>query len=263
MTEIKDTLGSLGFSDAESRVYFEALKCGPSTVLELSKLTRLSRQSVYEALEKLTGISMISSFEEKGRRVFIAEHPSKLAWLLTRREQELHELREEVSLKIKELERVMGGNRPRVHVYTGREGVRAILHDIESGATKGEILEIADLNAMRKVLKPEDLAPLRDALQRHGIVSKGLCAGEFAPNAAQPERYHLPEYYKDFGTDIMIMGDKIAMVTFEGDMCSVLIESPTLAKTMRILFEIALGAVRERELKNEEINAELLQKKQS
>jgi sugar-specific transcriptional regulator TrmB len=240
MRDTKQLLLTMGFSEAEANVYLAALKRGPSSAIELAKITSYSRQTVYEAIEGIAKHQMMSNVENGTKRYFVAEHPSKLVSYLARREHELQNLKADVTEGVRELELTMGGDRPRVHVYSGKDGVRAILDDIKNGAAKGDALEIADLDAMKRVLTADDVAPLREELKRQGITVRGLASGELGANPAQPERYKLPEYDKDFQTDIMVLGDKIGLVTFAGDMHSVLIESAPLAKTMRILFELAL-----------------------
>ncbi len=137
-----------------------------------------------------------------------------------------------------ELELQMGGERPVVKVYEGKEGIRAIIEDMKNSKHQHSE-EIADLEAMYSILTPEDLQLMRTEVKKLGVHIQGLYAGMPSKKVADSERHVLPKEFSGFKSNITIYGDKIALVTFEGKMHSVLIESQALAKTLRVLFTLA------------------------
>lgn len=238
MKNITPILSSLGLLDSEINTYLAALKHGPGTVLELIKLTRLSRQATYTAIEALTERGLMTSVTRGKKRYYAAEHPDKLLAYAQRRESELKERIGDLKRTLPELELVVGGERPLVKVYEGKEGVRAILDDVRTSSPK-ELKEITDLDAMYNILTPEDLKPFRDALKKAKTNVKGIYSGEPTDPASKLRNYYLPEGITDFKADIGVYGNKVALITFEGKMYSVIVESKALAKTLSILFDLA------------------------
>lgn len=244
MKDIAPILKSLGLLDSEVKTYLSALENGPGTVLDLAKNTKLSRQAIYVAIESLTGRGLMSSALRGKKRFYASEHPRKLLAYAKRRDAEMHDRVQDLERMLPELELATGGERPTVRVYEGKEGVRAIIADMQESRPK-QTVEIADLKAMYSILTPEDLKPMRMELKRNNAKVHGIYAGDPSGKTVEGERYFLPESMGDFRSDITVYGDKVALVTFEGKMYSVLVESAALAKTMKTLFDLAFRCVQD------------------
>ena len=241
MKDISPILKALGLLDSEIKLYLQALEDGPGTVLDLAKATGLSRQAIYVAIESLTGRGLMSNALRGKKRFYAAEHPDKLLDYAKRRDTEMHERVQDLERMLPELELASGGEKPVVRVFEGKEGLRAVMADLRNTETK-ESLEIADLEAIYQVLSAEDLAALRDSVKKGKTKVRGLYAGQAQESANTIDRISLAKEQGGFKSHIGTYGDdKIALVTFEGKMYSVIIESKPLTKAMRILFETALG----------------------
>lgn len=239
MKDITPILKSLGLLDSEVKTYLAAMENGPGTVLDLAKQTKLSRQAVYVAIDMLASRGLMSNALRGKKRYYAAEHPDKLLDYAKRRNQEMHEKVQDLERMVPELELQIGGERPVVRVFEGKEGLRAVMADMRNTKTK-ESLEIADLEAVYKALTKEDLEAMRDAVKQGGTKVRGLYAGQAQAHANPIDRIFLPKEAGGFKSHIGTYGDdKIALVTFEGKMYSVIIESKPLAKAMRTLFETA------------------------
>ena len=245
MKDISPILHALGLLDSEIKTYMAALENGPGTVLEITKHTRLSRQATYVAIESLTERGLMSSALRGKKRFYASEAATKLLSYAKRRDTEMHDRVQDLERMVPELELLMGGEKPVVKVFEGKEGLRAIIDDMEQTKSKYG-LEISDSEAMYKVLQPEDLKGIREQSKKVGMHIRGLYAGELNPTTVQADRVMLPKELGEFRSNIGIYGDKIAFVTFEGKMHSVLIESPALTKAMRILFELAFTQAKEK-----------------
>ena len=130
MKDISPILKSLGFLDSETKTYLAALSMGPSTVIDLTKQVKLSRQAVYVAIESLTERGIMSSTLIGKKRFYAAEKPEKLLAYAKRRESELDEHVKDLEKAIPDLELRTGGERPSVKVLEGKEGLRAYLVDL-------------------------------------------------------------------------------------------------------------------------------------
>jgi hypothetical protein len=154
----------------------------------------------------------------------------------------MHEQVKDLEGLIPELELQIGGEKPVVKVFEGKEGIKTIIQDIQNSATKVSY-EITDADALYDVLKPEDLKELRGVLRRRNKKIIGIYAGKVKPKGMNVQRKLLPSAEGGFQSNIGIYGNSIAMVTFTGKMYSLLIESPQLAKALKVLFEYAYKAI--------------------
>lgn len=246
MKDIKPILRALGLLDSEVKTYLKALEKGPSTVLELAQASKLSRQATYTAIQALTRRGLVSSAEHGKKHLYAAEHPDKLLTYSERRVSDLKEKLDDLRRALPELELRVGGEKPVVKVFEGKEGIRAIIDDMRATHAKHSE-EITDLEAMARVLTPKDLKPMREELRKIGAHIRGLYAGEFSATPVSSERYPVPKDRHGFKSNIGIYGDKIAMVTFEGKMYSIIIESKALTKALRVLFEFAFEGAKKRQ----------------
>ncbi len=239
MKDIAPILKSLGLNDSEVKTYLTALENGASAVIDLSKLARLSRQATYLAIESLTKRGIMTSVVHGKKRLYSAEHPSKLLSYARRQEAVMKEHINDLERSIPELELQVGGDRPVVKVYEGKEGIKVIIEEMEKSG-RAEYLEFTDLEAMYKVLTPEELQPLRLALGKLQTKAKGIYVGQaISQQRPQADRHTLPPEYGGFKTNVTIYTDKIIIATFAGKMTSVIIESELIAKTFRTLYLLA------------------------
>lgn len=240
MKDIAPILRSLGLLDSEIKTYMAALEKGPQTVLDLSKITKLSRQATYVAIEGLTDRGLMSSALRGKKRFFAAEHPDKLLVYAKRHESDMRERVKDLERSLPELELQIGGERPVVKVFDGKEGIRALLADMQVSKPK-LIHEITDMDAMWTILKPEDLASLREENLRNAVHVKGIYAGSkiITDTPVHVDRYVLPADRFGFKSHVAVYNDKVTLVTFEGKLHTIIIENEALSKTLRILFELA------------------------
>lgn len=238
MKELNSTLRVLGLSEGEIKTYLQALELGPSTVLDLSKSTKLSRQATYDAIEALTKRGLMTNAEQTKKKLFAAEDPERLADYARRREQEIKGYIAELERAVPELKLRTGGERPSVRVFEGKEGVLAIVEDMQRSHPKNSV-EISDLDAMYMILMPEDLLPMRNLMKKFHVQSKSLLTKASTSRIVDADRRLLPENMRGFRSNITVYEDKIALVTFVGKMQSVIIESKPLAQAFRILFDLA------------------------
>lgn len=239
MIAVTPILKSLGLLESEIQTYLAALERGPSTVVELAKATRLSRQATYGAIESLTKRSLMTSVVSGKKKLFAAEHPEKLLAYARRRETEMRDRVRDLERLLPQLELQVGGEKPIVKVYEGKEGVFAIIDEIKRARPK-EMLEITDLDAMYAILSAKDLLPLRNELKQLGITVHGLYTGTPSQPVVKVDRHTLPSEQSGFKSNVAVYGDTVALITFTGKMVSIIIESKPLAQTLRILFDRAL-----------------------
>ena len=177
MADLKAIFNAIGFLKSETKTYLAGLELGPATVIDLSKKTGLSRQATYQAIKLLSERGILSSMQQGKKTYYVAESPKKLLSYAKRYEANVKERLKELEEAVPELSLLVGGEKPVVRLFEGKEGSRAILEDIALSKPK-EVWEIGDLVAFRKVFPPEEMMPLAEKLKQLGIRYRGIYSGE-------------------------------------------------------------------------------------
>lgn len=68
----------LGINRNQSTIYLNLIKCGKATVAQLSKMSGISRTTIYGNLMVLINNNLVSQTEEQGKKYYIAESPEML-----------------------------------------------------------------------------------------------------------------------------------------------------------------------------------------
>jgi len=238
MKDISPILASLGFTDSETKTYLAALTGGPGTVIDLSKRSKLSRQSSYSAIDALTKRGLMSSNLIGKKRHYAAEDPDRLLSYAKRHKDDVQLRIRDLEEAIPELSLQIGGQRPIVRMLEGKEGLRAIIEDYRQVNFK-EAVELTDLEALYTILKPEDLEDLRKTLTKSKVKIRGIYAGSPGETNVHVERKLLPKELSGFKADIGVRGDRVAFATLNDKMHSVIIESKEIAQAMHVLFTLA------------------------
>ncbi len=240
MTDTLKLFRSLGFSEGERVTYLTLLEIGASNVIDVTKKSKLSRQTVYNSLDTLIEKGLISTIQKGKKKNYIAEDPEKVLAYVRRKEHELQERGKDFERMLPELKLKRSTSQTSVKVFEGREGAMSVFMDMASSKDK-EAYEIADLEALYSIFDEKDTLLIRKILSGNkNIFFKAFLTGSPRGKTAGSERYFLPKEFSGFNTDVIIYGNKIALISIEGKIQSVIIENASLAKTLKILFSIAL-----------------------
>lgn len=112
---IEDKLDSLGLSKNETTIYLSLLRKKNARAGELIVITKLHRNLVYQALEKLIERGLVAKIIQSGVFVFEAMHPSHLLEAIDRQRMIAEEI-------IHELEEKEAKGHRDIKVYDGYEG---------------------------------------------------------------------------------------------------------------------------------------------
>ena len=246
MKDISKILHSLGLNDSEIKTYLAALKQGASTVVELTKHTRLSRQAIYLAIESMTARGLMSSVMSGKKRLFTAEAPYKLLAYAKRKETEMREEIADLEKSLPDLELQLGGERPIVRMYEGKEGIRAFLEEVKKTKPKF-IHEVADAESIRKAMSAKDLEPYRKEVAKHKAKLKGIYTGVLNPTpTVASDRIVLNEPCIHFPANISVLGDRVGFVSLDGKPYTVILENRSVAKTIELLIDLAYEEAKRR-----------------
>ena len=104
------------------------------------------------------------------------------------------------------------------------------------------LYEMEDIETFYNMVNHEDLSPVLQKMKRFDIKVKGLYQGTPKGKTVQSSRYFLPPDIPRFKTSITMYRNKIVFHTFEGKINTIVIESQSLANTLRVLFELGFKA---------------------
>jgi predicted DNA-binding transcriptional regulator len=196
MENINEFLRSIGLSKNETEIYLNLVKKGLSSVLEISKETRIHRSNLYEALENLLKKSLIFKITKDKKSLFYARPPRSLLDYLKNRELELGNIIEKL-----EAQHIKVNEESQVKLSQGkfalREALISLLHFEKPISVYGipqkapEIIgPILDLFHEKRI---ERKIPMRH------IYNQGIENGEDRINALNQMPYtearHLPMKY--------------------------------------------------------------------
>lgn len=231
----KDLLRRLGLSKHESAVYLALLGHGAQTVAGVARESEVERPLVYKALPGLVarGLAMKSI---RGKRAYYSPaSPERLS-------AAFEELESSYAVAMPGLLKSFTGtgNRPVVHFYEGRDGIRAVYADVVATLPKGGVFyrySSAKGERDRNKYVPSGYGKLRDAkkIERYVITN----AATARRKAARLERAtkSIPASFDLFAYDItqLIYGNKVAFVDYNTE-TAVVIENSEIARFQERIF---------------------------
>lgn len=241
--QILKYLTNFGLRPLEATVYLTSLKLGQATVGKISRDSGIQRTFVYDLLNELGEKGMISCTEIRGVKNFSAISFESFKRIQENKVKKFEALLPELRLLEKSV-----GDRPKITMYEGRDGLIAAQYDTlqypnseilayaaseglyydEPGLAKNYIKERVKNKIKVRAICP-DSEPLRSYVERD---KAELRASRVVPADRFP-----------FTNEIDIYGNKVAILSYTGELLAVIIESESVAKTQRMIFELAwIGA---------------------
>lgn len=241
-----DTLTDLGLKPQEAKVYLACLKLGQSTVGKIADGAGVQRTFVYDILRDLHAKGIISSVLLRGKMHFSAISVEKFKLI----QQEKFRKFEALIPEIKAFEMSVG-DRPKVQFYEGVDGVFAALNDTLNLPVGSELLAYATGTGLYEQERERSDEYLKQRIKRkifaRSIAPDTLGTRVFTnKNKEQLRETRLvPADKFNFTNEIDIYGNKTLIMSLQGELLAVIIESESVAKTQRMIFELAwLGAER-------------------
>src|SRR3989344_4245295 len=124
--EIIQSLKKFGLSEKEGNVYLSCLELGETTATDISIKSSLPRTLVYDILERLISLGLVSYNIKNSKKHFITSEPQELLRILKEKEESI----KEILPNLKELQKLKSVKRPKVEIYEGKEGMKTIMDTI-------------------------------------------------------------------------------------------------------------------------------------
>lgn len=245
---IGEKLLKLGLTDKEARVYRAAVTLGPATAQKIAEASGVNRPTAYVQVESLIRRGLMSSVEEHGRRLFVAEAPEALHNLYRDAAARLGELEALVNETVPELRALAPlGDRPRVRLFEGWAGLETMRQELLK-MKKIEFCTIVGDDYNANVPEATRRAQLERFIGRGAKARVILAAKDHSPLAEQLrltfERYQVPPGAYPVPGELAVFGDKVALLTYKKEPIGVIIESAALAQVARSLFQLGFERAR-------------------
>ena len=241
----------LGLKEKEARVYLAALELGVSSVQKIAKKAGVHRASAYFVLESLIKNGLISHFQQGKKRNFAATHPAQLRRLVKEQKIEIEEkeykLEKEILPELSALHNI-AGDKPRVSFYEGINGLRAMREDFLKTRDK-EVEAIYPVEGYYGVFTEKENKKHRAARKKKKIHFKAIYTSskekKIPLKGEMATCLRVPSKSFPLSSDITLYDNKIAFAFFDKkEPCGVIIESKSVSKTIRSLFNLGWKAAK-------------------
>lgn len=249
MKTIKQTLNALGFSEYEINIYIASLRTGPRTALQLAEITDIPRLSAHAAIDSLLRRGVMSSVDRGEEKYFAAEHPKAVVSYLHRSLDEKKEILSEFENNLFKLEAQMSDEKPTMKFFQGKDGLMAMQRDFLDSGVK-EAVMFYPFTDVAKVFTDQERSSVGGERREKGIRIKVICTNEDADSGARhnaktdelTEKKEIPFEKFPLSSDITIYGDRVMMVSLRGTLNGVIVESASIAESLRSIFKLAYEA---------------------
>ncbi len=239
-------LKKIGLSDKEAKLYLTSLSRGPETAPILAKLANIVRPTAYVIIEALVKKGLMSSFAKEKKTYFIAESPEHLLSVIRLQKQEIEEKEREFSKLLPELAAMANikGEKPKVRVFEGKEGLKAVIESILKSKTKIIYSIIPADNMFQLFPQEEHKSIMANPRVQKKIKAKIIYTSKKGRiyKAKDPqnlrEAIYIDEKRFPFKCGIDIYDNHLAFYSYKGSIMGIMIENEDMAETMKTIFEM-------------------------
>lgn len=246
-------LMGLGLSEKETKLYLTLLEIGPNPVSSVARKANITRTTAYAALETLKEKGLVSTVEKSGIQQFAPVHPRKLEEFAKEQQDKAQRNYTQIKEILPELKSLTGDlvMAPRVKYFEGTEGIKTIYNDTietlkqlpKKDRIKYSYSSAPEISSdLRGYLNEYIKLRKKESITVHGIFPDSEESWAYVKDQkkyAAEARIMPKDISLDFESEIVIYGDKFAVMSLHKDrLHGVIIESPEIASTQRMLFHI-------------------------
>ena len=242
-------LKEIGLSEKEAEVYISLLQGDNFSVIEIAKITKIKRSTIYPLIKSLSKKGLVSETTTNKKTNYQAESPERLETYVE--EQKL--ILEENSKKLKDIIpqfksiQRQTGERPVVKYFEGKEGIMSVNEDIFKDPTQNDdtyIIYSKDL--VDEVFKNDETKKIKGTRIKNKIKAHSLYTMKNGsiPSDETSERIKIDGEKYPISCDITIYKDKVRIATLGKNLSGIYIQSSDLAETLKSLFRIVSDLIK-------------------
>lgn len=243
MKKYVSILKKLWLKEKEVQIYLDLIEHGISSITEIIERTQLHRPEAYRLIPLLIEEWFLTEIKKSKRRLFIAESPEKLIWLLENLESDLQWIIPDLISMHSSAEK-----RPLVKYQEWKKSITYVFADIINTLSKWEVFyrvsSEKDLDRANSYL-PKDYREKRDKkqLERYVIMSEWIL--EKKKPRLEREVVTIPPELDEFTDDVqmVIYWNKVAFIDFNSE-ASIIIENAFIANFQLKLFKMLFRSLK-------------------
>ncbi len=239
----KKHLEYLGLSDKEALVYIELLKHNSLSGIQLSRLTKIKKATIYVVIESLLAKDLIREIKVGKRMHYKAESPDQFKIIFDKKRLELESQMkniQEIIFELKSIERKVG-EKPSVTYYEGKQAVHDSLEEYmgQIGYSQGDDYGIYSYDLVEKIFSKKDIEDIDKKRIDNNIKFKAIYTGgnKFIPNKPNQELIKIAQDIFPIESEILIFNDEVKIHTLGKDVFGISIKNKEFATTMKSLIE--------------------------
>lgn len=236
--KIEQVLANLGLTKNKGLVYLSLLQLGTGSAQEIANKATLPRTTVHEILQTLLVLGIVN-FSTHGRsRIYSAEPPDKLKYLLKDKEKQLESVLPEMFSMFN-----IGGVKPKTKFYEGVAGIKTVFEDTLTANNK-VLCGILSMSDLFKIPGKEFMDDYTSRRIKAGIKLKVIRSEineveEIWPNSSKELReLHYANRDMIFPMTMYFYDNKVALIGTEKENFGMIIESADFYKNQMNFFEV-------------------------
>ena len=234
----------IGLTELEAHVYRCMLQLGPRAAGTIAQRSGIKRGQTYNILERLTDMGLVQQYDNNNIKYYVASNPQSLMSLLEMREDAISQSKQKLVKAIPILESLTPRltQQTRVRFFHGPVGIIQLLDEMLK--EDKDFLGFLDFKySLNPCVTEQEIAILYNKFVAKRV-SKGLwfyaIANESVESTAANSAAHLRKLKKVqgqlFPAEINIAGNKVAMMSLNGESVGALIENENIATLLRNVF---------------------------
>ncbi len=247
---VQNYLQVLGIEADATAVYVELTKQGPSSALQMSKLTAISRTQVYRRLDELQAVGLVSAEQLSYGTLFRPLPFDNIEALLAQREAENVAAKNSLGDMAELLQKMAGGAGPKATVqhYYGLAGLKQVNWNLTKADKEYRVFEVARLSQHidKAFARRHQERCMERGLTSYDLTNDGVVHAKdlepFVPSRTFL-RYIDPKILT-ISFEVYLYNDVVTMIDYSNDQqlgLALEIHHPTLHAMMRQLFEAMWG----------------------
>ena len=245
MEKIIEYLKQLELSELEAKLYLTLLQTGPITVRDLAANVDVKRTTAYLYVDQLVEKGLALKLVQGSKKLVSAEEPKNLEILIEKKLKQAQEVKHSFPDILSSLNATISQQEMKheaeIKYYKGKNGVRKIY---EESLQAGEVRSYVSVEEIAKAF-PDNYQLLDQAyksdptIKIYEICEESRKTRERIKHANKNHLYKvLPQKKKLTSQDVLIFGDKIAIIDLKGETSGIVLKSYDLSRNFQILFDL-------------------------
>ena len=240
MKNFKEQLQQAGLLESEIKIYLYLLSQGFSSPPQIARSVKIARPNLYGILDLLKEKGLLKEQKKGKRKIYFAADPSVLTQTLEARIEGLKQILPDLRALY-----MAQKNKPSIKFYEGVEEVKEIFYemleakDVLGVSSTKKLYDVFGWDFFRKYIS--EMAKrrifLRDILTQDSINTSARVP--ITTMKAMYETRLLPKNIEHLPVDVLVWGDKVALISTETPVFGTLIKNQAIASVMRIMFYLS------------------------